>query len=126
LYMCITRMLFRLRGKNQRWRHYQNFLIDENRWRAQRYGVEEGLIDFGRGELVPYANLLDELLGLVEEDAKALNCMAEINHLRDIAANGTSADRQLRTYNEALTGGKSQDEALKAVVDMLIEETADV
>ncbi|MGI9371360.1 MAG: carboxylate-amine ligase [Hyphomicrobiales bacterium] len=126
LYMCITRMLFRLRGKNQRWRHYQNFLIDENRWRAQRYGVEEGLIDFGRGELVPYANLLDELIGLVEEDAEALNCMAEINHLRDIAANGTSADRQLRTYNEVLAGGKSQDDALKAVVDMLIEETADV
>ena len=126
LYMCVTRMLYRLRGKNQRWRNYQNFLIDENRWRAQRYGVEEGLIDFGRGELVPYADLLEELIGLVEEDADALGCVAEINHLRQIAANGTSADRQLRTYNDALADGKSEQEALQAVVDLLIEETADV
>ncbi len=126
LYMCVTRMLYRLRGKNQRWRNYQNFLIDENRWRAQRYGVEEGLIDFGRGELVPYADLLEELIGLVEEDADALGCEAEINHLRQIAANGTSADRQLRTYNDALADGKSEQEALQAVVDLLIEETADV
>ena len=126
LYMCVTRMLYRLRGKNQRWRNYQNFLIDENRWRAQRYGVEEGLIDFGRGELVPYADLLEELIGLVEEDADALGCEAEINHLRQIAANGTSADRQLRAYNDALADGKSEQEALQAVVDLLIEETADV
>ncbi len=126
LYRCVTRMLYRLRGKNQRWRNYQNFLIDENRWRAQRYGVEEGLIDFGRGELVPYADLLEELIGLVEEDADALGCEAEINHLRQIAANGTSADRQLRTYNDALADGKSEQEALQAVVDLLIEETADV
>jgi len=124
LYMCITRMLYRLRLQNQRWRHYPNFLIDENRWRAQRYGVEEGLIDFGMGKLVPYQELLDELIVLVREDAEALNCVAEIEHLRDIAANGTSADRQLKTYQQALDAGQSEEEASRTVVDMLIVETA--
>src|SRR5690606_26994335 len=38
LYRCIARMLVRLRRRNQRWRHYSNFLIDENRWLAQRFG----------------------------------------------------------------------------------------
>ena len=52
LYRCWLRMMFRLRRGNQRWRTYRAFLLDENRWRAQRYGVDGSLIDFGRGELV--------------------------------------------------------------------------
>ena len=47
-------MLWRLRTRNQRWRIYDRFLIGENRWRAQRYGVTEGLIDFGANEIVPF------------------------------------------------------------------------
>ena len=55
---CVCRMLYRLRRDNQRWRQYDRFLIAENRWRAQRYGVDEGLVDFGRGEIVPFDNNL--------------------------------------------------------------------
>ncbi len=55
LYLCILRMLYRLRRQNQRWRHYPPFLVRENRWRAQRYGIEQGMVDFGKGEVVPFA-----------------------------------------------------------------------
>ena len=54
LYRCILRLLYRLRRQNQRWRHYPPFLIRENRWRAQRYGIEEGMVDFGKGAIVPF------------------------------------------------------------------------
>ena len=62
LNVCLMRMLFRARQKNQRWRLYAKMLIDENRWRAMRYSYEEGLIDLARGEVVPYAEVLDELI----------------------------------------------------------------
>ena len=55
MYVCILRMLYRLRRANQTWRTYPLFLLAENRWRAQRYGVEGTLFDFGKGELVPFA-----------------------------------------------------------------------
>ncbi|HSO41430.1 MAG TPA: carboxylate-amine ligase, partial [Rhodospirillales bacterium] len=71
LYQCIIRMLVRLRRENQRWRAYDNMLIEENRWRAKRYGIDEGLIDFGKGEVVPCADLVEELIELTKEDAEA-------------------------------------------------------
>ena len=126
LYVCIARMLYRLRGGNQRWRDYPNFLIDENRWRAQRYGLEEGLIDFGLNRVVPYTDLLDELIELVREDAEAMDCVAEVEHLRTIAANGSSADRQLKVYHASIEAGASKHEALQAVVDLLVSDTANV
>ncbi len=123
LVQCLVRMLYRLRRNNQRWRQYDRFLINENRWRAQRYGVGDSLIDFGRGELVPYSELLEELTDLLAEDAAALGCTRELAAAMDILSRGTSSERQRRTYREALENGADADEALKAVVDRLIEET---
>ena len=123
LYRCWLRMLYRLRLNNQRWRRYEPMLINENRWRAQRYGVDRGLVDFGRGTVVPYLELLEEMLALVREDAEHFGCVAEVEHARDVLAHGTSAHRQVSTYGEALSKGAGKEEALKAVVDMLIEET---
>lgn len=123
LFLCIMRMLYRLRRNNQRWRRYANMLINENRWRAQRYGLDEGLLDFGKGEMVPSADLIDELIALVSDDAEALNCTAEIDHLHTIITRGTSAHQQIATYEDAVNNGKSNEEALHAVVDMLIAET---
>ena len=123
LTQCIISMLFRLRGNNQRWRLYPRILVHENRWLAQRYGVGGELVDFGKGVLVPYADLIDELIALVREDAERLGCLAEVEHAREIAAHGTSADRQRRAYEDARAGGADQREALEAVVDFLIEET---
>lgn len=124
LYQCILRLLYRLRRQNQRWRHYPPFLIRENRWRAQRYGVEEGMVDFGRGALVPFADLLEELFELVAEDADYFGCTSEVTHARTILQRGTSADRQLKRYESVRAEGGSEREALKAVVDQIVTETA--
>jgi len=119
----LVRMLWRLRRNNQRWRRYGRFLVNENRWRAQRYGTREGLIDFGRGELVPYPELLAELQELLREDAAALGCEKELMQASDILERGTSAERQRRVYREALEAGADKQEALREVVRFLIEET---
>ncbi|MCP5088099.1 MAG: carboxylate-amine ligase [Rhodobacteraceae bacterium] len=122
LTQCIMRMLWRLRKSNQRWRMYDNFLIAENRWRAQRYGISEGLIDFGRGEVVPYGDLLEELIGMLEEDAEALGCLAELHSTRRILDSGTSADRQRDVYGASIAAGDQPEDALKAVARSLIAE----
>jgi glutamate---cysteine ligase / carboxylate-amine ligase len=124
MYLCICRMMYRLRGLNQRWRSYSPFLIMENRWRAQRYGVTNGLLDFGKSELVPFRDLLDEILALVREDADALDCRREVEHTRLIVERGTSAERQVAAYDTAIAGGSDDRAALQAVVDLLIAETA--
>jgi carboxylate-amine ligase len=116
-------MLFRLRRNNQRWRRYSAMLIAENRWLAQRYGFEHGLVDFGKGELVPYPELIEEILTLIREDAEHFECVAELEHARTILQRGTSAHRQLRAYQEALAAGAGEREALAAVVDLLVRET---
>jgi carboxylate-amine ligase len=123
LYVCWLRMLYRLRLENKRWRRYSSLLLNENRWRAQRYGFERGLIDFGRGQIMPYVDLLEEMLALIREDAEFLDCVSEIEHAHMILARGTSAHWQAKTYEAAIQAGNSHEEALKGVVDMLIGET---
>lgn len=124
LFLCITRMLYRLRRNNQRWRSYDRFLINENRWRAQRYGFDNGLIDLGRGEVVPYSELIEELLELTAPDAEHFGCTDEVLHARTIVQRGTSADRQIKCFDEAVAAGASEEEAIRTVVDQLIAETA--
>ena len=122
IYRCLLSMLWRLRRSNQRWRLYANMLIEENRWRAQRYGIDEGLVDFGKGEIVPYADLLEEIVDLVDEDARDFGCVADVASARDILKRGTSAHRQLAVHADALKAGASEKEALVEVVDFLIAE----
>jgi glutamate---cysteine ligase / carboxylate-amine ligase len=125
LYRCLIRMLFRLRGANQKWRTYPAFLLTENSWRAQRYGTRGSLFDLGKGELVEFSDLVEELIDLVGEDAEAFGCEREIQHLRKLVARGTSADRQVDRMSVLMAAGQSEDEALKGVVDLLVAETAD-
>ncbi|WP_113911250.1 carboxylate-amine ligase [Roseovarius dicentrarchi] len=121
----LCRMLWRLSVRNQRWRIYEKFLIAENRWRAQRYGVREGLIDFGQGEVIPFDDLVGEMLEIIAEDAVHFNAASEVSRAREIAANGTSAGRQRRAFASAIEAGKTDDDALRAVVSHLIEEFHD-
>jgi carboxylate-amine ligase len=123
LYLCILRMLYRLRRANQTWRTYPLLLLAENRWRAQRYGVEGTLFDLGKGELVAFRDLVDELLVMLAEDAAALGCSADLEHARTILARGTSADRQVKHFLARMAAGATREEALRSVVDHLIEET---
>ena len=124
LLVSTIRMLYRLRLKNQRWRDYSPMLIRENRWRAMRYSFDEGLIDFGIGSIVPFEQLLDELIELTFEDAKSLGCESEVAATKDILSRGTSAHRQLKTYQLSMDAGQNHEDVLKDVVDMLISETA--
>ncbi|MGH8875506.1 MAG: carboxylate-amine ligase, partial [Acidimicrobiia bacterium] len=123
IYLSVLHMLYRRRLDNQRWRQYAPMLVSENVWRAQRYGTSESLMDFGKGELVPFADLVDEIIDLVRPDAEALGCPAEVEHARAIVAQGTSADRQLTAYAKAMAEGSEEQAALEAVVDHLIEDT---
>ena len=121
LTQCLTRMLWRLARSNQRWRMYDNFLISENRWRAQRYGVSEGLIDFGAGQIIDFKTLLDEMIELVQEDADTLGALQDIENARDFITHGTASDRQRDVYNTSIKAGKPKDEALRDVVTWLTE-----
>ena len=123
--VCTLRMLYRLRTRNQRWRIYTPMLIRENRWRAMRYSFDEGLVDLARGVVVPFDELLEEILGLIAEDAEALGCTRELAGVRDILTRGTSAHRQLKDFELEQAAGKSVEESLKAVVDTLISDTAE-
>lgn len=123
-YLCILRMLWRHKKSNLKWRTYPISLIEENRWRAQRYGVSGELLDLSIGSLVPFSDLIDELRELIAEDAAELGCEREIANLQEIAARGTSADRQIATWKRALSDGSSERDAFFAVIDQLIDETA--
>lgn len=123
IYLCLLGYMFRLRRRNQRWRVYSPFLIEENMWRAQRYGTEGSLIDFGRGELVPFADLVEEVIEMLAQDAVEFDVVEQLRHMRTIVREGTSAHRQLATYRAASEDGATDREALEAVVDYLIEDT---
>lgn len=123
MFVSLLSMLWRRRVENQRWRIYSRMLIEENVWRAQRYGISDSLIDFGRGELVPYPELLEEIIELIGEDAVMLDCVDELHHARDIVSRGTSADVQLEVFHGAVDSGATEDEALEQVIDWLIKET---
>jgi carboxylate-amine ligase len=124
LNVCLLRMLYRLRLQNKRWRIYNRMLISENRWRALRYGFDEGLLDLVKGEVVPFADLLEEIIEMIREDATDLDCVEEIDHLRTIMQRGTSAHRQVAVMNAAIADGATEAEALAAVVRFLVDATA--
>ena len=126
LTQSIMRMLWRLRTNNQRWRIYDRFLVGENRWRAQRYGMSRDLIDLGSGTLKPYGELLAELIDLTRQDAEVLGCLDELNSAADILKTGTSADRQRAVYQAALDSGADRDEALREVARSLVAEFGEV
>jgi carboxylate-amine ligase len=74
--------------------------------------------------MVPFSELVEEIIELLREDAIALGCLEEIEGLREILRRGTSAHRQLHVFEAAVQAGASEDEAFTRVVDWLIEETA--
>ncbi len=121
IYQSLLGYLYRLRASNQTWRRYRQVLLQENKWRAQRFGVGGTLADYGRRRLVPFAELIDELLDLLKEDATELGCLPELLRAREIVQDGTSADHQLEVYHAAIAAGAEPEEARHRVVDWLIE-----
>ena len=115
LVQAIVAKLVQLRQANQSWRLYPKHLLDENKWRAVRYGIEGDLIDFGKAKEIPFPTLIEELLAWVDDVADELGSRAEIQYVHTILGQGTSADRQLAAYRQ--TGD------FRAVVDHVIKET---
>lgn len=126
LYQSILAYLCHLRSNNEQRRSYRRILLAENKWRAMRNGVEAEMGDFGKRQMISFVDLTDELVALVSPYAEDLGCLAEVEHARTIARRGTSADEQLRVYNEALIQGVSDHDAQVAVVDWLISASTPV
>lgn len=115
LMQAILVKLYRMFEDNTSFRIYRRALIMENKWRAQRYGIEGKLIDFGKRNEVDAAVIMNELIAFVDDVVDDLGSRADVENLLKVIEHGTSADRQLKVFQE--TGD------LKAVVDNLIAET---
>jgi carboxylate-amine ligase len=115
LFQAITAKLYKLYRMNMGFRLYRRALIQENKWRAVRWGIHGKLIDFGKQKEVPVRDLILELLEFVDDVVDELGSRKELEYIHTILEHGTSADRQLRTYEE--TGD------LNKVVDQLVAET---
>jgi carboxylate-amine ligase len=115
LIQAIISKLFKLYWQNTTFRIYRRRLLDENRWRASRYGINGKLIDFGRESEVETRSLLNELLAFVSTEVNEFGTQREMAHIERIMREGTGADRQLAVYE------RTQD--TKAVVDHIVAET---
>ena len=115
LIQALVAKLIQFRQSNQTWRKYRRSLIVENKWRACKNGIEGSLIDFGKEKEIPFRTLMEEMLILIDDVVDPLGSRQEIEHIRTILNNGTSADRQITCYEK--TG------SFTAVLDQLCEET---
>ncbi|MBK5259775.1 MAG: carboxylate-amine ligase [Thermoanaerobaculia bacterium] len=115
IFQAVTVKLWKIYNSNMSWRIYRRSLINENKQRAARFGVEGMLIDFGKGAEVPFEQLLDELLEFIDDVVDELGSRKEVYYAREILKHRTGADRQLAAYE------KRKD--LRDVVDYIIQET---
>ncbi|HYJ87349.1 MAG TPA: carboxylate-amine ligase [Pyrinomonadaceae bacterium] len=115
LFQAIVAKLTKLIEKNLGFRLYRRMLIQENKWRAVRWGIDGKMIDFGKQKEVPTRDLILELLEFVDDVVDVLGSRKEIEHIHTILERRTSAEEQLRVFEET--------KDLKAVVDRLIELT---
>jgi glutamate---cysteine ligase / carboxylate-amine ligase len=115
LMQAIVSKLHKLREQNITFRNYPRRLIDENRWRASRYGLNGKLIDFGRKCEVDERELIHEMLEFVSAEVEELGIQPEIAHIEQIMCQGTGADRQLAVWE--------QTHDFQAVVDHIVRET---
>ncbi len=116
LFQAIVAKLDTLIDKNLGFRLYHRRLIQENKWRAIRYGLDGKLLDLGKQKEVHVKDLIRELLDFVDDVVDELDSRKEIEHIHTILERGTSADEQLRVYHES-------GEKFEPVVDMLIKNT---
>lgn len=115
LMQALVAKIYKLMKQNLNFRSYRKVLINENKWRAARYGIQAKLIDFGKQEEVPYSDLCDELLEFVDDVLDELGSRQEVAYIKEILKNGTGADRQLAVFEET--------NDLKSVVDYIVQET---
>ncbi|KAB2845833.1 MAG: carboxylate-amine ligase [Melioribacteraceae bacterium] len=115
LIQAVIAKLYKLLKQNLGFRLYRRLYINENKWRASRYGLEGKMIDFGKQTEVPTHDLIHELLAFVDDVVDELGSREEINYVYEILKMGTGAKRQLNVWN--------QTASMEKVVDLIIEET---
>lgn len=116
IFQAIVAKLWKLRRDNMTFRVYPHDLIEENKWRAVRYGLDGRLIDFGKQQELPARELVSELVDwFIDDVVDELGSRQEVTYAHQIMKEGTSADRQLRLFQETAS--------LQAVVHQLIDET---
>jgi carboxylate-amine ligase len=115
LIQAIVVKLFKLLRQNLTFRVYRRRLLDENRWRAARYGIDGKMIDFGKEREADVRSLIHELLEFISSEMNELCSRREMEHIERILREGTGADRQLAVF------ARTQD--MKAVVDHIVAET---
>jgi glutamate---cysteine ligase / carboxylate-amine ligase len=101
LFQAICAKLYKLRSQNLNFMMYSRALLNENKWRASRYGIDGSLIDFGKESEVNTRVLLYELLDFVDDVVPHLGSRHAINHVHKMMEQGTGADRQLKIYEES-------------------------
>jgi carboxylate-amine ligase len=115
IFQALVVKLYRLRMKNMSFIMYNRALINENKWRASRYGLDGKLIDFGKQEEQDTRSLILELLDFIDDVVDDLGSRHAIDYVKTILENGTGADRQLAVYRQ--TGN------LESVVDYILDQT---
>jgi carboxylate-amine ligase len=123
LYRALISFLVRNPNHGRDWSAITRRVIDENRWRAKRYGTGAKFIDDRTGKVTTLAELYREMRGLLGPDIHQLDSASALDRLDRVLIVGTSADRQVEIYEERRKSGMSRVEALKGVVDWLAEET---
>jgi carboxylate-amine ligase len=119
LYRALVRHLFENPGVNEEYSAVTRALTEENRWRAQRYGIDGKMVDWTCREAKPFRQMLEETLALVEGDVAALGLEREMAHLRAILRRGTSAHRQIELYRALRKAGRTRPAAMRDVARWL-------
>lgn len=100
LFQAICAKIYKLHTQNMNYIQYSRALINENKWRASRYGIDGRLIDFGKEEEVNTRALIYELLDFVDDVVDELGSRHAVQYVTQMLENGTGADRQLKVYEE--------------------------
>jgi carboxylate-amine ligase len=123
LYRAMVHHLVRHRETNASFSAVARALAEENRWRAQRYGTGGTYVDVVSGTAKPFAQLLEETLSLLQDDIAELEMADEMQHLRRIVRQGTSAHRQLEHYRALRKFGRPPKQAIREVTKWLRAST---
>jgi carboxylate-amine ligase len=117
LIQAVVVKLYKLKENNIGWRRYNRGLLMENKWRAVRYGLDGKMLDLGKSIEVPARDLIVELIEFVDDVVDELGSRKEIEYIHTVLREGTSADRQLATYQETGDFNKVVDRVLSEAME---------
>ncbi len=101
LFQGICAKIYKLRLQNMNYIQYSRALINENKWRASRYGIDGRLIDFGKEEEVNTRVLIYELLDFIDDVIDPLGSRHAVSYVNKMLEHGTGADRQLKVFEQS-------------------------